>query len=120
MAKEISAMNYPLHQVQGATFNNQYTRALRDEDGVVTPVNLSTATITGAVKQNYNDAENLVDFTVTMIDAANGIFRISLAAADTVDLPVGMLKHEVRATWAGGVVETFFRGNFNVLAGIQP
>ncbi len=119
MAKEIGAMNYPLRIVQGARLLNQYTRAIRDEAGTVTPVDISTATITGGVKAKYEDVANLTDFTITVIDAPNGIFRIGIPAATTETLPSGALKYEIRADWGSGFIETFFRGNLDVLPGIQ-
>ncbi len=117
MAKEIGALNYPWTIVQGETIDDQYQRQV-ETNGVTTNVDLTLATVTGAIKSEYTDSTNVAVFTITMIDAVNGIFRVSLPYATSAALPVATLKYEIRAPWASGKVEPFFRGNLFVLAGI--
>jgi len=117
MAKEIPALNYPLTLVQGETFISQYQRQI-EVNGVTSDVDITNATITGAIKGDYSDTTNLATFTVTKITPATGVFRVTLPAATSAALPSGSLKYEVRATWTTGQVETFFRGNLLMVAGI--
>jgi hypothetical protein len=54
-------------------------------------------------------------FNVTVIDAANGLFALSMQEADTVKLEAGSYRWRLKWTRPEGVTETILRGVLDVL-----
>ena len=119
MSKNIDAFNYPLRVVQGTTFIGQYTLGVEINCGPFEPTDISNATITGAVKKNYDDPAVLATFTTEITDGPSGQFRLTLTDEVSETLPSGSLKYDVRANWSDGSVQPLFRGNLYVLPGIE-
>lgn len=117
MSTEIGAYNYPLTIVAGNTLDVDYQSGV-EAAGVFTATDITDLAITGAVVQNYGDTSPVATFTIDKYDPANGFFRVSIDNVVSAALPVAQLKYEVRSTNNAKAVDTMFRGNFNVLAGI--
>lgn len=79
----MAAGRYDFVIEQGATFSRQVT--WQNEDG--SAVNLTGYTLSGSVRKKTSDAKQLIDFTITVVNAASGIFTFSLTAAQTGALP---------------------------------
>lgn len=79
----MAAGRYDFIIEQGATFSRQIT--WQNEDG--SAVNLSGYTIAGKIRRKPSDVQELVSFTCTVTNAANGVFTFALTAAQTAALP---------------------------------
>jgi hypothetical protein len=66
--------------------NLTFTRKFRSKDNAGNPNNLSGSTITGQV-WNDEESKKYSDLTITIIDAADGRFNISLTKGQTAILP---------------------------------
>lgn len=71
--------------VRGDSFAIPVTMSNTSGDSPV-PIDLSAATITSDIKLNVNSSTPTLSFTVTMTDAVNGQFTLSLAATDTATM----------------------------------
>lgn len=80
----MAAGRYDTTIEQGATFSRQVTWA--NQDG--TAINLTGYSFSGKLKKNSSESKELASFTMTVVNAANGIFTFSLTATETNLLPV--------------------------------
>lgn len=80
----MSAGRYDLTIEQGATLS--IPMIWQNEDG--TAVNLSGYTLAGKIRRKVTDPSALVSFTITVTNAANGAFTVSLTATQTGSLPI--------------------------------
>lgn len=78
-----------------------------------TPVNLSGYTIEGVIKQAYADASPAATFAVTVLNAAQGLFEISLTEVQTAALAFDAGVFDVRAT-LGAITQQLMRGTVRV------
>ena len=83
------------------TYRNKVTR---------TPIDLTGATVAGEIKKGTT----IVPFSVVMLAAAEGRFRVVLASETTEDLALGKYEMALRITWPDGAVKTLFEGQFVV------
>lgn len=118
MAQEKNALQHLLRVVRGNTFLKHYSlnTEITDEFGDVTlePIDLSTSTVYGYVKENFTDQGNKVeDFLITITDAVNGEFDVSLTATQTTAMTAGNYVYEILVN-DSGIVQTFLRGSFRV------
>lgn len=95
----------------------------KGEDVVVTDSMTPVTNITGwslqfTLRKNYGDATALVTKTVgagiTVTDATNGVFKITLASADTANLALGNYVYDVERTDVGNRTVLSI-GNLNIL-----
>lgn len=77
----MSVQNYTLAIVQGQTLSLPV--ALTQGGSVY---DLTGYTIAGKIRRKFSDAAVLKDLTITITDAANGLFTISLTATETAAL----------------------------------
>jgi hypothetical protein len=79
-----------------------------DENDIA--VNLAGATIVWALANHEKSKSRLITYTsptnVTIIDAANGKFDVSIQGADTEGFKAGDYYHEARVTSSGSSVTT--------------
>lgn len=95
--------------IQGDTFNRSCT--FRNKTTGV-GVNLTAATISGAIRPAIGNAIPLV---CTITSAVNGQFRFGLTAATTAGLTPGVYGIEVQVTYSDGTVQTLITGNLVVV-----
>ncbi len=79
------------------------------KDSAGDPVDLTGWTIS-VTARNIDDPEDTFDFTVTITDAVNGAFTISLAAVDTAEFDFETAEFDVRFEEPGGLVHYWLRG----------
>ena len=82
------ASTYDLNLTQGSTANFNIT--LNNADG--TPMDFTGLSIRGSIKFRYSDPQPLVNFTPSV---SSNIITISLTAAQTMFLPVGMGVYDI-------------------------
>jgi len=78
---------------QGADF--QSSLELEDSNG--DPVNLTNYTVYGQIRRTYKSA-TATNFTVTILNAQNGILMIELSSAETAAMKSGRYVYDVYAT----------------------
>lgn len=106
-----NALTYPIKITQGddwqypLTFNTSLL-------GVKTPIDLTSATITGTVRPTYTTG-TAVAMSVSVTNAALGQATLSLNDTQTSALPTGSLVYQVSITIAGNT-RTYMSGNFVV------
>ena len=90
--------------------NADFDLSFQLEDSSSDPFDLTGATVESEV-WTAGKASKLVDFTVTVDDAANGEFTISLTEVQTAALSAGTAYYDVRVTtgsstyyWVRGLV----------------
>ena len=89
---------------QGSTLTKDFT--ITDSGG--SAVNISSKTYAGQIRRRA-EAPKLVDFTTSVTDGANGVFQISLTAAQTAALPAEDLLYDIEQT-TGATVERIIEG----------
>jgi hypothetical protein len=104
-----------LYMEQGTTFTTQLT--LTDSNG--NPYQLSNFTIASQAKPSYTttDANSILNFTSTTIDANNGILQLSATAANTANIvtnTVGKMVYDVIIIDTGGNVSRVLEGQIYV------
>jgi hypothetical protein len=93
--------------IQGDTFERQYT--VTDSGG--TAVNITSYTLACQFRIGFADDESVAaTLTCTKIDSANGIFMVSLTAAQSLLLTEDVYYHDVQITNASGAVTTVAKG----------
>jgi len=80
------------------------------DDGTVTPLVLTGATVTVKFALTTATAWTQGANTVTITDAANGVVSYQVAVTDPIYLAAGQYSVEFDATFAGGVTKTDTRG----------
>lgn len=90
--------------------NADFDLSFKLEDSSSDPFDLTDATVESEV-WTAGKASKLVDFTVTIDDAANGEFTLSLTETQTAGLTAGTAYYDVRITtgtstyyWVRGIV----------------
>lgn len=74
---------------QGDRFRKTFEfKSVNPDTGVEEPFDLTPHTIQAHIKRNFSDID-FVPFTVTMVDALNGEFEISLTSTTTRDMLAG-------------------------------
>lgn len=75
------------------------------------PIDLTGASVAAKIKRRAGDATALISFTAVVVDAENGVFRLSLTAAQTAALAFDVGVYDVLITFPSGNVEKFIEGN---------
>lgn len=95
--------------VQGGTWSLQFT--LRDSAG--SPISLAGASVYSQLRTTYGGT--LIETpTCTVTDAANGVFTVSLSAAETAVLDFSKCLYDVLVVYAGGTREYVARGELTL------
>jgi len=81
------------------------------EDG--SPLNITNYTITFAAKHNINSSTTDISVTATIIDAVNGIARVSLTTTDT-DIEAGALTYDVEYRDSTDSVVKTYQGTMTI------
>lgn len=88
---------------------------VKDADGVA--VNIASATIKWQCARSLGKASNISKATggsgITITDAANGVFTVTLNPSDTNSL-VGNFIHEAEVTSSGGTISTVLQGTMKI------
>jgi hypothetical protein len=106
--------NYPQRIIQGDTWVFSYqVKLLNAGTGETTPVDISSWTFAGEIKQTREAAES-TPVTVTVVDAAQGKLRFSVSETVTEDFPLGTLYYAITYSNAEYGRKTMFRGPFQV------
>lgn len=92
------------------------TVTFTDEGGY--PVDVSADSWRAEIKARPDDVDALAAWTVDDTDAAEGILVLTLAAADSADLPARVLHFDVEGT-TGDVVRTWLVGAVEVVADVS-
>jgi hypothetical protein len=98
----VAKVNFSL--VQGDTFT--LTSNIKTKSTGV-PLNLTGSTISGKVLAGGV----FTPLECSILNAANGDFKIGLPAATTATLPAGVAQIEVQIIYADATVKTIFSGN---------
>ena len=106
-----------LYLNQNETFISQLT--LTDSNGV--PYNLTSFSIAGTARRSYYSANTTINFTVSIINANNGIVQLSANAATTANVPAGNLVYDVllRDTASNNITRVL-EGQIFVSPGVTP
>jgi hypothetical protein len=106
-----------LYLNQNETFISQLT--LTDSNGV--PYNLTSFNIAGTARRSYYSANTTINFTVSIINANNGIVQLSANAATTANVPAGNLVYDVllRDTASNNITRVL-EGQIFVSPGVTP
>lgn len=101
---------------QKATFIQDFTLYssydVKTKQGV--PIDLTGANIVSKIKVKETDENSVLDFTGTVIDAANGKFRISLTPAQTGQISWSSGVFDVLITLSTGETFKYITGKVNV------
>lgn len=76
---------------QGSTFTTQLT--LQDVNG--SPYELDNFTVKSQAKKSYYSTNSTIQFTSSIIDAANGIIQLSANSSVTANIKPGKLVYDV-------------------------
>jgi hypothetical protein len=98
-------MDFTLHEPNGAKLDLDTTSVITWS--MSAPADLDAVLI-----------EKTTGSGIEIIDASNGMCRVTIAAGD-LDTP-GQYVHEIEATFAGGVTYTYGQGPFVVRAAVVP
>lgn len=79
------------------------------------PVDLSGYVIEGSIRQAYADAQPAASFTVNVLNAAQGLFELSLSEVETDALAFDAGVFDVRAR-LGQLTQQVMRGTVRVFA----
>lgn len=94
---------------------------MTDNQTVPVAINLTATTITSDIKRNKSSTVADLSFTVTMTDAVNGEFTLSLTPEQTVLLKVtkddesNIYWYDVEFDYGSGVITTEFGGTITVI-----
>jgi hypothetical protein len=77
---------------QGTTFN--YTLVLND-DTTNANINISGYSISSQMRKSYYSVNATANLTCTVFDAANGVFNVSLTAANTANIKSGRYMFDI-------------------------
>ena len=81
--------------------------------------NLTGSSFLVQLRTDPDAATVVVQFTTTLINAANGEWQFSLTATQTADLDVGVYFYDVQRTYSDGSVHTRFEGEAEVEADVS-
>lgn len=95
---------------QGATFNT--TIDLANDDG--TPINIANNTFDSQIRKSYYSATVISEIAVSTVDAANGVIRLSVDAANTSIIKAGRYLYDVKMTSNTGNVSRIVEGIITV------
>jgi hypothetical protein len=77
----------------GATFKTQLTI----KNDVSVGINLAPYEVSGQVRRSYASLNIAANIVCTMIDASNGIFQMSMSAANTANVRGGRYVYDIEA-----------------------
>jgi hypothetical protein len=100
---------YNIRVLQNSTFKIRITV----RDSASNPINLTGYVIDADVR-GYLDDAFITTFTVTVIDAANGIFDLELLPLTTEAIEVGKYCWDLSLTSSGGERYYWLKGDLNV------
>ncbi len=116
---------------QGATFREQiilYSGGTLNQDEIdrltvtevqaLTAVDLTGATITGKIRERFDDVSSLVDFTIENRDDVNGTFDITLTSLVTDVLDFDRAMYDIEVTYVGGDVGRELQGRVTFNRGV--
>lgn len=95
---------------QGATFE----KTLRFYTDATTPKDLTGFTFRAQLREDYDDATPAGEFTMTVVDAAQGVVNMLLTAAVTAALTPGKLRYDVEMVRPNATVRRLFEGVITV------
>lgn len=110
----MSAGKYNIEIEKKATFTRDFTlysTYISAGNAGNVKLDLTGATVAAKIKRKASDAAALATFSTAVVDAEEGIFRISLSAAQTAALNFDVGVYDVLITFPSGVVEKFIEGN---------
>lgn len=73
-----------------------------------TPVDITGATVTSQIRDGADGATALATATGSLVDATNGVFRVTYSAASTAALSVGNFKFDIQIEFADGTIRTLW------------
>tara|TARA_R110000851_G_scaffold171292_1_gene317585 strand:+ start:1032 stop:1382 length:351 start_codon:yes stop_codon:yes gene_type:complete len=107
----MAATTYNITIEQGITFEIQFT--LRDNASI--PINLTGYTFQSAIVESTN-GDSMGSFTFTTVDAAAGVFKMSMATTVTSQIPESStLIWDLIAQDSNNVVKRYLEGSVNVI-----
>lgn len=83
---------YNITICQGASYNLEVTYT--DENNA--PIDLTGSTLRGQIRKSISDDTIQATFTITITDAVNGVFTVSLTPAQTEAIEIKAQKDTVR------------------------
>lgn len=98
--------NHNIEVYQGADFS--YTITIKDNLGVA--INLTGATFSGRIKENYGDT-TAYNFTFVNSNLAGGTFIMKMPHSITSTLTFTKGVYEVDITYTDGTIDTFLYGS---------
>jgi len=112
---------YPINIVKGDTFNLVFSRKTKNcETGVTTPVDLSSVDSVEAKILDDSNTE-VIEFTASVTDPANGQITLSLTATQTgtlsgtiADKPVEVIGRYYVRLITGSIKQTILRGKVSL------
>jgi len=117
MIVRLEPQNFELYAGNAKTLHFEIV----DEDGAV--VDITGATIAWGVSTHENSKSKLFSYTsptnITITDAANGKFDVSVLASNTAALKAGDYHHQAEVTDAGGNPTTVAFGTIELRTNIH-
>lgn len=107
------AAQFDMNANQGAAFDRLFK--LQDGNG---QTNISAYTFTAKIKTHYT-ASASVAFTVTVTNASQGEFRLTLTDAQTSAMAPGTWVYDLIADDGVGGIDTLIRGYLTVEPGVS-
>lgn len=86
-------LNYNIEFFQGSYFGMRVNLQLKDGN-TVTPVDLTSYAVRGQIRRTYQN-EAFVNFDIEVLDALNGLVRVSLPATVTADMKAGVFVYDI-------------------------
>jgi hypothetical protein len=95
---------------QGTDFS--YDLDLTTDDG--TPINVTNYTFSSSIKKSYYSTANTATFTITVVNAANGNLRFSIASTITANIKAGRYLFDVKQIDSGNTTSRILEGVIRV------
>lgn len=95
---------------QGTDYAGQIT--LSNDDG--TPLDVTGSTFQCQVRKSYFSANATANLDMTILDAANGVVRLTLDAANTATIKSGRYLYDIKRTDANNQVTRLVEGIITV------
>lgn len=92
---------------QGTTFSNNVTIKNVSTSAAI---NISGYTFTSQLRKSFYSANSAANLVCTIINAANGIFLVSLDSANTANIPAGRYVFDIKMKDSANIVSRPIEG----------
>ena len=111
---KIASYDFPCH-IKGNTFKDKIFKIENVADTISTPIDLTGAEVLMQFKES-EDSEMVFEFktsnnTILLTNAADGELKM---VKRTLDVSAGKYIYDLKVTFPGNYIKTFFKGNITI------